>query len=60
VPLRIVERATSLGGIESLIEHRASIEGEGSLSRRSAQAVRGARRCRRTLSRSDQSALGRR
>jgi cystathionine gamma-synthase len=43
-----------------LIEHRASIEGEGPLSRLSAQAVRGARRCRRTLSRSDQSALGRR
>ena len=24
------KRATSLGGVESLIEHRASIEGEGS------------------------------
>jgi cystathionine gamma-synthase len=25
------KRATSLGGVESLIEHRASIEGDGSL-----------------------------
>ncbi len=28
--VRLWKRATSLGGIESLIEHRASIEGEGS------------------------------
>ena len=27
--LRVFKRATSLGGIESLVEHRASIEGEG-------------------------------
>ncbi len=27
--LRVWKRATSLGGIESLVEHRASIEGEG-------------------------------
>ena len=27
---RVFKRATSLGGVESLIEHRASIEGEGS------------------------------
>ena len=26
----LYKRATSLGGVESLIEHRASIEGEGS------------------------------
>src|SRR6202030_2327027 len=29
---RIFTRATSLGGVESLIEHRASIEGSGSTS----------------------------
>ena len=28
--VKIWQRATSLGGIESLIEHRASIEGQGS------------------------------
>jgi cystathionine gamma-synthase len=28
--VRLWKRATSLGGIESLIEHRASIEGAGS------------------------------
>ncbi len=28
--VRLWKRATSLGGVESLIEHRASIEGEGS------------------------------
>ena len=28
--MRLWKRATSLGGVESLIEHRASIEGEGS------------------------------
>ena len=28
--VRLFTRATSLGGVESLIEHRASIEGEGS------------------------------
>ena len=28
--VRIWKRATSLGGVESLIEHRASVEGEGS------------------------------
>lgn len=28
--LKTIKRATSLGGIESLVEHRASIEGEGS------------------------------
>ena len=28
--VRIWKRATSLGGVESLIEHRASIEGPGS------------------------------
>lgn len=27
---RVFTRATSLGGVESLIEHRASIEGPGS------------------------------
>jgi cystathionine gamma-synthase len=27
--LKVFKRATSLGGIESLVEHRASIEGEG-------------------------------
>jgi len=27
---RLFRRATSLGGVESLIEHRASIEGTGS------------------------------
>lgn len=27
--LKMIKRATSLGGIESLVEHRASIEGEG-------------------------------
>jgi cystathionine gamma-synthase len=27
--LRIITRATSLGGTESLIEHRASVEGPG-------------------------------
>jgi cystathionine gamma-synthase len=29
--LRVFRRATSLGSVESLVEHRASIEGEGSL-----------------------------
>jgi cystathionine gamma-synthase len=29
---RLLRRATSLGGVESLIEHRASIEGPGSLT----------------------------
>ncbi len=29
---KIFTRATSLGGVESLIEHRASIEGPGSRS----------------------------
>ncbi|HLW36610.1 MAG TPA: PLP-dependent transferase, partial [Chthoniobacterales bacterium] len=29
---RIFTRATSLGGVESLIEHRASIEGPGTTS----------------------------
>ena len=28
--VRLWKRATSLGGVESLIEHRASIEGDGS------------------------------
>ena len=28
--VQLWKRATSLGGVESLIEHRASIEGEGS------------------------------
>ncbi|HET8902574.1 MAG TPA: PLP-dependent transferase, partial [Saccharospirillum sp.] len=27
--LKVWKRATSLGGVESLVEHRASIEGEG-------------------------------
>lgn len=27
--LKLIKRATSLGGVESLVEHRASIEGEG-------------------------------
>jgi len=27
--LKLFKRATSLGGVESLVEHRASIEGEG-------------------------------
>ncbi len=30
--LRIFLRATSLGGVESLVEHRATVEGEGSLA----------------------------
>jgi len=29
---RLFRRATSLGGVESLIEHRASIEGPGSMA----------------------------
>jgi cystathionine gamma-synthase len=29
---RLITRATSLGGVESLIEHRASVEGPGSLT----------------------------
>jgi cystathionine gamma-synthase len=28
--VRLWKRATSLGGVESLIEHRASVEGPGS------------------------------
>ena len=28
--VKVWKRATSLGGVESLIEHRASVEGEGS------------------------------
>ena len=28
--VKVFKRATSLGGVESLIEHRASIEGAGS------------------------------
>jgi cystathionine gamma-synthase len=28
--VRVWKRATSLGGVESLLEHRASIEGAGS------------------------------
>jgi cystathionine gamma-synthase len=28
--VRLWKRATSLGGVESLIEHRASVEGAGS------------------------------
>ncbi|MEJ2292853.1 MAG: PLP-dependent transferase [Deinococcales bacterium] len=32
--VRLFTRATSLGGVESLIEHRASIEGEGSATPR--------------------------
>jgi len=28
--MRVWKRATSLGGVESLVEHRASIEGPGS------------------------------
>ena len=27
--LKLIKRATSLGGVESLVEHRASVEGEG-------------------------------
>ena len=34
VPCEIFFPATSLGGVESLIEHRASAEGEGSTSPR--------------------------
>jgi len=30
--LKVFTRATSLGGVESLIEHRASIEGPGTTS----------------------------
>jgi cystathionine gamma-synthase len=30
--LKLIARATSLGGTESLIEHRASIEGPGTLT----------------------------
>ena len=29
---RLFRRATSLGGVESLIEHRASVEGPGTLT----------------------------
>jgi cystathionine gamma-synthase len=29
--VRVWKRATSLGGVESLIEHRASVEGPGTL-----------------------------
>ena len=29
--LKLIKRATSLGGVESLVEHRASVEGEGTL-----------------------------
>jgi cystathionine gamma-synthase len=29
--LRVFKRATSLGSVESLVEHRASVEGAGSL-----------------------------
>jgi cystathionine gamma-synthase len=29
--LKIFKRATSFGGVESLVEHRASIEGNGTL-----------------------------
>ena len=48
------KRATSLGGVESLIEHRASIEGEGTpCPVRSAAAVGRTRRRRRTVLRSD-------
>ena len=48
------KRATSLGGVESLIEHRASIEGAGSpVPRRPAPAVRGPRGRGRALSGSD-------
>jgi cystathionine gamma-synthase len=28
--VQVWKRATSLGGVESLVEHRASVEGEGS------------------------------
>ena len=30
--LRVFARATSLGGVESLVEHRATVEGKGSLA----------------------------
>lgn len=30
--MKVFQAATSLGGVESLIEHRASEEGEGSMS----------------------------
>jgi cystathionine gamma-synthase len=30
--LQLITRATSLGGVETLIEHRASIEGPGTLT----------------------------
>jgi cystathionine gamma-synthase len=30
--LRVFQRATSLGGVESLVEHRATVEGAGSLA----------------------------
>jgi cystathionine gamma-synthase len=30
--VKIFQPATSLGGVESLLEHRASVEGEGSTS----------------------------
>ena len=33
-PVALFTRATSLGGVESLIEHRASIEGPGCDARR--------------------------
>lgn len=29
--LKLIKRATSLGGVESLVEHRASVEGDGTL-----------------------------
>lgn len=32
--VQLITRATSLGGVESLIEHRASVEGTGSLTPR--------------------------
>jgi cystathionine gamma-synthase len=32
--VKVFQAATSLGGVESLIEHRASAEGEGSTSPR--------------------------
>ena len=54
------KRATSLGGVESLIEHRASIEGAGlALPARPAAAFGRAGRRRRSLQRSRPRAAGR-
>ena len=51
--VKLWKRATSLGGVESLIEHRASIEGERhAVPVRSAAPLGRPRRCRRPVLRS--------